>query len=83
MFMPGLRFTRLPSKIGQRQLHHMAEQPGAEFYIDAAGGVAEDVGAQGIEDALEDDDDHQTDDQHVERGHAFVHQHFVHNNLEE
>ncbi len=35
----------------------MVEQLGAEFYVDAAGGVAEDVGAQRIEYALKDHDD--------------------------
>jgi hypothetical protein len=61
----------------------VAEQAGTQFHVDAAGGVAEDVGAQGVEDGLEHDDDHQADDQHVQRGHAPVHQNFVHYDLEE
>jgi hypothetical protein len=61
----------------------VAEQPRAEFHVDAAGGVAEDVAAQGVEQALEHHDHHQADDEHVERGQAAVHQHLVHHDLEE
>ena len=40
-------------EVGQRQLQQVAEQPRAELDVDAAGGVAEDVGAQAVEHALE------------------------------
>ena len=70
-------------EVGQRQLHQVPEQAGAQLDVDTAGGVAEHIGAQGVEHALEDDHHHQADDQHVQRGQAFVHQHFVHHNLKE
>ena len=61
----------------------MAKQACAQFHIDAAGGVAEYIGAQAVERALEYDHDDQADDQHVQGGEAFVDQHFVHHHLEE
>lgn len=61
----------------------MAEQAGAEFDVDAAGGVGEEVGAQRREEALEEVDGDQADADHGEGGVALVHQHFVHHHLEE
>ena len=61
----------------------MPEKPRTELDVDAAGGVAEHIGAQASQDALEDDDHDQADDQHVERGDAAVHEHLVHHDLEE
>ena len=61
----------------------MAEQAGAQFHVNSAGGVAEDVGAHAIEHTLKHHDHHQADDEHVKRGHAFVNQHFVHHDLKE
>ena len=72
--------TRL--KVRQWQLHQMAKQPRAQFHIDAAGGVAEHIGAQRAECAFEHHHDQQPDHQHVERGQAPVHQHLVHHHLE-
>ena len=45
--------------------------------------MAEDVGTQRGEHALEDDDDEQADDEHVERGQPLVHEDLVHHDLEE
>jgi len=70
-------------EVRERQAHQVAEQARAEFDVDAAGGVAEDVGAQRGEHALEDDHDEQADDEHVECGQAVMHQHLVHHDLEE
>ena len=68
-------------EVGERQCHKVAEQPGAQFDIDAARGVAEHIGAQSVQDALEDHHDDQTDDEYVECRHAFMDQHLVHHNL--
>ena len=70
-------------EIRQRQLHQMAKQPGAEFDIDAAGGVAKDVGAQTRQHAFEDDHHQQTGDEHVQSRQALVDQHLVHHALKE
>jgi len=59
------------------------EEPGTEFDVNAAGGVAEDVGSKGIEDGLKDHHDHQANDKNVKGGHAFVDQDLVHHHLEE
>jgi hypothetical protein len=69
-------------EVCQRQGQQVTKQLGAEFDVDAAGGVAEDVSAQRIQHALEDDDDQEADDEHVERGHAAVDEHLVHHRLE-
>jgi hypothetical protein len=70
-------------EVGQRQGQQVTEQLGAEFDIDAAGGVGKDVAAQRVEHALEHDDDEQADDQHVEGGHAAMDKNLIHNSLEE
>ena len=70
-------------KISQGQLHQMPKQLGPQLHIDPAGGVAEHIAAQGIQDGLKDYDHHQADDQHVQRSHTPVHQHLVHHHLEE
>ena len=71
--------TRL--EIGQRQPHQVPEQTRTELYVDAAGGMAEHIGAQGGQHALEYDHHHQADHQHVQRCHALVDQHLVHHDL--
>ncbi len=70
-------------EVGQWQGDEVAKQAGTEFDVDAAGGVAEHVGTQAGEQALEHDDDDQADDQHVQRRQALVHQHLVHHHLKE
>ena len=70
-------------EVGQRQAQQVAEQPSAELDVDAARGVAEDVGAQRVEHAFEQHHDDQADDEHIERGQAAVHEHLVHHHLEE
>ena len=80
----GHRVAHAPRlEVRQGQLHEVSEQPRAQFHINAAGGVAEDVGAQGVEQALEHHNHHQADDQYVQGGQAAVHQDFVHDDLEE
>ena len=80
----GHRVAHAPRlEVGQGQLHEVSEQPRAQFHINAAGGVAEDVAAQGVEQAFEHHDHHEADDQHVQGGQAAVHQDFVHDDLEE
>ena len=54
-------------EIGHRQRQQMAEQPRAEFDVDAVGGVREQIGPQDAQNGLEHRDRHQADDQHVER----------------
>ena len=70
-------------EVGERQVQQVAQQARAEFNVDAAGGVAEHVGAQHGEYAFEQHHDGQAHHQHVERGEAPVHQHLVHHDLEE
>ena len=45
--------------------------------------MAEDIGAQAVEQALEHHDHHEADHEHIQGGHAAVHQHLVHHDLEE
>jgi hypothetical protein len=61
----------------------VAEQARAQLHVDAAGGVAEDVGAQHAQQALEAHDGHQPDHDHVQRAGRAVHEHLVHHHLEE
>ncbi|MNK75184.1 hypothetical protein D3C87_947200 [compost metagenome] len=61
----------------------MAKQPSTELDVDAVRRVAEDVAAQPVQERLEDNDHQQTNDEHVQRGHAAMHQHLVHHDLEE
>ena len=70
-------------EVSQGQPQQVAEQPRAEFHVDAARGVAEHVGAQHRQNALEQHDDHEADHEHVERGQAAMHEHLVHHDLEE
>ncbi len=71
-------------EVGQGQLHQVAEQACAEFDVDAVRRVAEDVAAQAVEQRLEArPHDQEADDEHVQRGHAAVHEHLVHDDLEE
>ena len=70
-------------EVGQRQVQQVPKQPRAQFDIDATGGVAEDVGAQRGEYALEHHHDDQSDHQDVKGRQATVHQHLVHHHLKE
>ncbi len=70
-------------EVGQGQLDQVPEEARAQFHVDAARRVAEDVAAQSVEQALEDHHHDQPRDQHVQRGEAPVHQHLVHHDLEE
>ena len=70
-------------EIGHRQRQQMAEQPRAEFDVDAVGGVREQIGSQDAEHGLEHRDRNEADHQHVERAQRAVHQHLVDHHLEE
>src|SRR5215471_13975478 len=61
----------------------MAEQSGAKLDIYAVCGVGKDVGPQNAEDRLEHRYRHETDDEHVERAKAAMHQNLVDDDLEE
>ena len=61
----------------------MPEQPRAKLDIDPVGGMREDIGAQRRQQALENGNDHQADDDDIERGQAAMHQHLVDDDLKE
>ena len=60
----------------------MMEQPPAQFDIDPVGGVAQRIGAQELQDGLEQAQRHHADHQHDQRRDAFVNQHLVDDQLE-
>ena len=70
-------------EIGQRQAENVAEQAGAQFHVDLAGGVREEVGAQAVERHLEQGDGQQANGDDLQGGQAVVDQDLVHHNLEE
>ena len=81
---PRHRIADAPGlEIRERQRGQMTKQPRAELDVDAVRGVREQIGAQDGQDRLEDRNRDQPDDQHVERRHAVVHEHFVDHDLEE
>ena len=59
------------------------EQAPAQFDIHPVGGVAQRIGAQELQDGLEQAQRHHADDQHDQRRKAFVNQHLVDDELEE
>ena len=59
------------------------EQPPAELDVDAVGGVAQRIGAQQLQHALESAERHHADDQHHQRRQALVDEHLVDDELEE
>ena len=70
-------------EIGERQAEEMMEQAPAELDVDPVGGVAQRIGAQELQDRLEQAERHHADDQHDQRRHALVDQHLVDDELEE
>ena len=78
---------RLPGRagleIGERQPEEMMEQAPAELDVHPVGGVAQRIGAQELQDGLEQAERHHADDQHDQRREAFVNQHLVDDELEE
>ena len=59
------------------------EKPPPQLHVDAVGGVAQRIGAQELEDRLEQAQRHHADDQHHQGRHALVDEHFVDHELEE
>ena len=78
---------RLPGRagleIGERQPEEMMEQAPAQLDIHPVGGVAECIGAQELQNGLEQAQRHHADDQHDQRRKAFVNQHLVDDELKE
>ena len=70
-------------EIGERQAEEMMEKPPPQLDVDAVGGVAQRIGAQELEDRLEQAQRHHADDQHHQGRHALVDEHFVDDELEE
>ena len=77
---------RLPGRagleIGKRQAEEMMEQAPAQLDIHPVGGVAQRIGAQELQDGLEQAQRHHAEHQHDKRRNAFVHQYFVDDELE-
>ena len=69
-------------EIGHRQSQQMVKQARAEFDVDAVGRVREEISPQDSQNGFEDGDREQTDDQHVQRAQAAVHQNLVDHHLE-
>ena len=59
------------------------EKPPPQLDVDAVGGVAQRIGAQELEDRLEQAQRHHADDQHHQGRHALVDEHFIDDELEE
>ena len=71
--------TRL--EIGDRQGQEVTEQASPELDVDAIGSMCEHISAKGSEDRFEYGDRHETNDDHVERAEAAVHQDLVDDDL--
>jgi hypothetical protein len=69
-------------EIGERQSKKMMKQPPAEFDVDAVGGVAQSIGAQELEDCLEEPQRHHAEHQHDQSRHALVNENLVDHELE-
>ena len=61
----------------------MMKQARAQLDVDAVGRVRKQIVAQDSEHGVEQRDDDEADDEHVERGQRAVHQHLVDHDLEE
>ena len=70
-------------KIAEWQPHEVMEQAGAEFDVDAVGGMGERVGPQILQHDVEEAETDQADDDNVERRCSFMGQHLVDDHLEE
>ena len=68
-------------EVGQRQRQHVAKQASAEFDIDPARGVAENIVAQRVKDVSKTTTTTRPIDDDVERCQAPVYQHLVHHHL--
>ena len=68
---------RLPGRagleIGERQAEEMMEQAPAWLDIHPVGGVAQRIGAQELQDGLEQAERHHADNQHDKRRNSFMH----------
>ena len=70
-------------EIGERQAEEVGEEAGAELDVDAVGGVVQRIGAQELQQRLEDGEQHHADDQHDQRREPLVDEHLVDHQLEE
>ena len=70
-------------EISDRQAQQMPEQPLPEFHIDAICRVRQRVGAQILQHDVEQSDQHEPGDKHVQRRVALVREHLVDDDLEE
>jgi hypothetical protein len=70
-------------EIGDRQRQKVAEQPGAEFHVDAVRRMREQIGAQDVDDGLEHRNGDKPDDQDIERAQRPIDQDLVDDDLEE
>ncbi len=71
------------AEVGEGEGEQVAVEPRAQFHVDAAGGVGEDVGAQAGQAHLEQRGGDEADGDDVQGGEAAMHQHLVHDHLEE
>ena len=70
-------------EIGDRQRQKVAEQPRAEFHVDAVGRMREQIGAQDVDDGLEHRNGDEPDDQDIERAQRPIDQDLVDDDLED